>query len=141
VRTKIPGDPVVKELVDGLRWCEGLALAYPTWWFNLPARMKGFFDRCFVPGVGFKYDKELGRRTTGLQNISRLGVATTYGFDEPTVSKAGDAGRLMLEGGMTMLMHPQVVTQWDPLYSMQAEGGDEARAKFLVDLEAAYAKW
>ena len=103
--------------------------------------MKGFFDRCFVPGVGFQYDPELGQRTTGLQNITRLGVATTYGFDEPTVANAGDAGRVMLEGGMTMLMHSEVKVQWDPLYSMQAEGGDQARVEFLKQLENSYAQW
>lgn len=37
-----------------IRW---QVLVYPTWWFNIPAILKGFFDRCFIPGVGFRYDK------------------------------------------------------------------------------------
>lgn len=37
-------DAHVADLVDSLRWCEGLVLVYPTWWFNLPAMLKGFFE-------------------------------------------------------------------------------------------------
>lgn len=40
---------------------------------------------------------------TGLTNIAKVGVCTTYGFSEKEVSTAGDAGRLMISGGMTML--------------------------------------
>lgn len=134
-------DTHVPEIVDSLRWCDGLVLIYPTWWFNMPAMLKGFFDRCFVPGVGFRYDKATQKRTTGLQNIRRVGVITTYGFDEPTVSKAGDAGRKMIEGGMTMLMHAEVKVDWDALYSMQAAQAPEVREKFLAGVRSRYSNW
>jgi NAD(P)H dehydrogenase (quinone) len=42
---QLAGDPHVKDLVANLRACDGLVLVYPTWWFNLPAELKGFFDR------------------------------------------------------------------------------------------------
>jgi putative NADPH-quinone reductase len=68
---QLKGDPHVQLVVDSLRWCDSLVLVYPTWWFSIPAILKGFFDRCFVPGVGFRYNKELGKRETGLQNIKQ----------------------------------------------------------------------
>ena len=78
---QLNNDEHVKYAVESLRWCDSLVLVYPTWWYNIPAILKGFFDRCFVPGVGFRYNKELGMREVGLQNIQQVGILTTYGFN------------------------------------------------------------
>jgi NAD(P)H dehydrogenase (quinone) len=43
----------VADLVARLRQAEALMLVFPQWWFNLPAVLKGFFDRVFAPGVAF----------------------------------------------------------------------------------------
>jgi len=119
----------------------GAVLVYPTWWFNIPAILKGFFDRCFIPGVGFRYDPVAQKRETGLQNINKVGVVTTYGFTEEEVTKAGDAGRLMITGGMTMLFSPSCSVDWKALYGMQGSQPKEVRTKFLSEVEAAYSKW
>ncbi|MCU0240258.1 MAG: NAD(P)H-dependent oxidoreductase [Pyrinomonadaceae bacterium] len=36
-------------------WAEHLVFVYPIWWGNLPALVKGFVDRVFLPGFAFKY--------------------------------------------------------------------------------------
>eukprot|EP00759_Apiculatamorpha_spiralis_P040177 PhF_6_TR38843/c0_g1_i1/m.58085 len=131
-------DPHVVDIVDTLRWADTVVFVYPTWWFNVPSVLKGFFDRCFVPGVGFRYDHALGKRTVGLTNISRVGVVTTYGFDEPTVLKAGDAGKVMIQGGMSMLFSPEVEHHWDALYSMQGTQLETVRTEFLNRIEMKY---
>ena len=62
-------DPVLREgyqqvqpLEAGLRqaqadilWAEQLTLVYPIWWGGIPALLKGFLDRVFLPGFAFKY--------------------------------------------------------------------------------------
>ncbi|MCY4258828.1 MAG: NAD(P)H-dependent oxidoreductase, partial [Rhodobacteraceae bacterium] len=39
--------------VENLRWCNTLIFIYPTWWYGLPARLKGWLDRVLIPGVAF----------------------------------------------------------------------------------------
>ena len=41
----------VKSHLTDLRWCDSIVFVYPTWWFNMPAMLKGYFDRTFVPGA------------------------------------------------------------------------------------------
>jgi NAD(P)H dehydrogenase (quinone) len=81
--------PDIIEAVADLRWCDSLVFVYPTWWFNFPAVLKGFFDRVFLPGVSFALPAtELNNSgakspVTGLvallPNITKIGVVTTYG--------------------------------------------------------------
>ena len=39
--------------VDRLQRAEALILCFATWCFGLPAMLKGYFDRVFMPGVAF----------------------------------------------------------------------------------------
>jgi NAD(P)H dehydrogenase (quinone) len=34
-----------------LEWCDTLIFVYPTWWYGLPAMLKGWLDRVLVPGA------------------------------------------------------------------------------------------
>lgn len=36
-------------------WADHLVWVHPVWWGGLPAIMKGFIDRLFLPGMAFKY--------------------------------------------------------------------------------------
>ena len=38
-----------------IKWAEHIVFIYPVWWMSMPALMKGFFDRCFLPGFAFDY--------------------------------------------------------------------------------------
>ena len=63
---------------DDLAWCDTLIFVYPTWWYGLPAMLKGWLDRVMVPGLAFlmpQADRETIR--PGLTHITRLGVFTT----------------------------------------------------------------
>lgn len=39
--------------VEKIAWCDLLILQFPLYWFSMPAIMKGWVDRVFVPGFAF----------------------------------------------------------------------------------------
>lgn len=40
---------------EDIVWAEHIVFVFPNWWGGMPALMKGFFDRAFLPGFAFKY--------------------------------------------------------------------------------------
>ncbi|MFT5485109.1 MAG: NAD(P)H dehydrogenase (quinone) [Paracoccaceae bacterium] len=64
---------------DRLKAADGIVFVFPQWWFGMPAILKGFVDRVFVPGVAFRPDPDGGRLIPLLQNIQTFDVVTTTG--------------------------------------------------------------
>lgn len=48
-------EPGLLELREAITWARHLVFVYPVWWGSMPALLKGFFDRTFLPGYAFKY--------------------------------------------------------------------------------------
>lgn len=48
-------EPGIRQIQEAILWAEHLVFIYPIWWGAMPALMKGFFDRAFLPGFAFKY--------------------------------------------------------------------------------------
>ncbi|MBK7135218.1 MAG: NAD(P)H-dependent oxidoreductase [Rhodocyclales bacterium] len=53
-----PLEPDLAAAQQAILWADHLAFVYPTWWGGLPALLKGFVDRVFLPGFAFKYRKD-----------------------------------------------------------------------------------
>jgi putative NADPH-quinone reductase len=75
-----PGDNLagIEDYVERLRAAEALVLCSPTWWYGMPAILKGWFDRVWVPGVAFHLPEGGGPIKRGLINIRKLAVVTSY---------------------------------------------------------------
>lgn len=48
-------EPDLQAAQAQITWAEHLVWVYPTWWGAMPALLKGFIDRVFLPGFAFKY--------------------------------------------------------------------------------------
>lgn len=42
---------------EAIAWAQHIVFVYPIWWGSIPALLKGFFDRTFLPGFAFKLRK------------------------------------------------------------------------------------
>ncbi|MEM8824897.1 MAG: NAD(P)H-dependent oxidoreductase, partial [Pseudomonadota bacterium] len=92
-------EPVSQDVSD-LQWADTLIFVYPTWWYGLPAMLKGWLDRVLVPGVAFIMPKDGEDIRPGLTNIRRMGVFTTCGASWWLTSLVGAPGKRTLTRGV-----------------------------------------
>lgn len=52
-------EPDLEEAQRHIEWCEHLVVVTPLWWGTVPALLKGFFDRAFLPNWAFKYEGKM----------------------------------------------------------------------------------
>jgi putative NADPH-quinone reductase len=129
----------VQPHLDDLRWCDGLLMLYPTWWYGPPAMMKGWLDRVWVPHATFAMpegNRPIGRR---LGRIRLLGVVTTLGSPWWWWRFLGQPGRRMVLSGLRPLLHPHCRTVWLALHRMDAASARD-RARFLARVERTLAR-
>ena len=51
-------EPDLENAQRDILWAEHLVFVYPIWWATMPALLKGFLDRVFLPGFAFKYRED-----------------------------------------------------------------------------------
>jgi len=56
------------EFQRSINWANHLVLVTPLWWGFIPAKLKGLFDRAFLPGFAFKYEEGKSVQTKLLIN-------------------------------------------------------------------------
>jgi putative NADPH-quinone reductase len=131
----------VQAYVDQLHWAEGLVLVYPTWWYGMPAMLKGWFDRVWLPGVTFDVVPDQPIKPHKMSNIRRFAVVTTYGSPWWLVRfYLGDPVRKVLGRGVRRLMARDCRFDWHALYRMDDVGQPE-RAAFLAKVAAAFSRF
>lgn len=127
--------PVESHVAD-LAWCDTLIFIYPTWWYGLPAMIKGWLDRVMLPGVAFLMpDAQNSDIRPGLTHVTRLGVFTTCGASWWLTRMIGAPGRRTLLRGVRLLCARRCRTVFAAHYLMDSST-DESRARHLSKVAA-----
>jgi len=129
----------VAPYVDRLLAAEALVFSFPVWNMGLPAILKGFVDKVFLPGVCFDL-RDDGTFVPRLHNIKRLGVVCTYGGSRWKTVLAGDPPRRFLGRTMRSVCAPGAPFDYLAHYDMDHTRADR-RAAFLREVEAKFSAW
>jgi NAD(P)H dehydrogenase (quinone) len=118
--------------VEDVRWCDTLIFVYPTWWYGLPAILKGWLDRVLLPDVAFHMPNDTHRSIRpGLRHIARLGVFTTCGASWAVTQLVGAPGKRTLTRGVGFLCKPGKRTAFAAHYLMDSST-PESRNRHLM---------
>ncbi|PRD57138.1 NAD(P)H-dependent oxidoreductase [Sphingobacterium gobiense] len=76
-RQRMELEPDLEKSLEDIQWSEHQVWIHPLWWLGMPAIMKGFFDRAFLPGITFKSNE--GGISEGLLKGRTARIITTAG--------------------------------------------------------------
>ena len=122
---------LVERDCQDIEWCDSLIFVYPTWWYGLPAMLKGWLDRTMVPGVSFIMPEEVGGDIKpGLTHITKLGVFTTCGASRWLTFFVGAPGKRTLLRGLRVILAKRCKTAFAAHFLMDSSTA-QSRARHL----------
>ena len=124
-----PIDASIAPHIEAIRWCQGLVFIYPTWWYGLPAMLKGWLDRVWRPHVAFTSAKE-GPIRPLLTNVRALAVVTTTGAPWWWLALMGHPGRRTIMRGVRALCDRRCRSLFLAHYDID-RSTDASRSSFL----------
>lgn len=130
-RDHAPQDPALRPHIDHLRWAEAILFIYPTWWYGLPAMLKGWLDRVWATDVVFRLPPDGGRLISLVGHMKKIGVVTTCGAPWLWSKLIGEPGRKTILRGMRALCAKGSRTLFLAHYDMD-RSTPETRTAFLA---------
>ena len=107
----------VREHVERLLRAEAIVFCFPTWCFGLPAMLKGWFDRVFMPGVAFDFS-DPGKVRPALTHLKRVSAVVTYGRPRWIAWAMGDPPRKIITRYLRMLTGGRARIRYHACYHM-----------------------
>lgn len=103
--------------VERLMRAEGFVVQFPTWCFGFPAMLKGYFDRLFMPGVGFDISDPAHVKPL-LGHIRKVAGISTYGRPRWRAIAMADPPRKMVKRYLRWYVGPRASVDYHALYHM-----------------------
>jgi putative NADPH-quinone reductase len=125
--------------VAAIGWAEALVFVYPTWWYGLPAILKGWLDRVWVPGVAFALPQSSAPIRGLMDNIVRIVGITTSGSTRIWLLMIGNPGRRTIARGIRALCPRRCRTTWLQHYDID-RSTPQSRAAFLERVDRALSR-
>ncbi|MDQ0589074.1 NAD(P)H-dependent oxidoreductase [Variovorax paradoxus] len=129
----------LKPYVERLQWAEGLVFCFPTWCFGLPAMLKGYFDRLFMPGVAFDISDPAHVKPM-LTHIKRISAVVTYGRPRWMAWYMGDPPRKIVTRYMLRLTGRRARVDYHAHYHMNVATEPQLK-RFMARVGAAMARF
>ena len=129
-REEQPLEPDLVAAQETIRWADQLVFAYPIWWGAVPALLKGFIDRTFLPGFAFKYreNSKLWDRLLAGRSARLLVTMDTPGWYFRWVSR--QPGHQMMR--RTILGFSGVKPVWISAFGPVRGSSSSARGQWLM---------
>lgn len=89
-------DPKIERYQNLIKDASRVIFIFPVWWSDMPAMMKGFFDKTMLPG--YAYSIIDGKWSPGITNVSQTIVITTS--ESPTANFAPYFGDYFLRSSL-----------------------------------------
>jgi putative NADPH-quinone reductase len=119
----------VESYIRRVEQAEALVLSYPTWSFGLPAILKGFFDRVFIPGVSFVLVDGVAK--PNLTHIRKIAGISTYGRPRWNALLVADPPRMAVTRYLKALTGWKASVEYHALYDMN-RATEAQRLRFLA---------
>ena len=129
----------LKRNVERLQWAEAIVFCFPTWCFGLPAMLKGYFDRLFMPGVAFDLSDPKNVKPM-LTNIHRISAVVTYGRPRWVAWYMGDPPRKIVTRYMLRLTGRQARVDYHAHYHMNVATEPQLK-RFMQRVGSAMARF
>ncbi len=126
-------EPDLITLQDKFRNADHIVIIYPNWWCTMPAILKGLFDRFWLPGFAFNFNKQTKQIEKHLKGKTGR-VIILSGSHSPfkTWWQFGDYTNEIQYGIMEFAGIRTNVSSFGPCEKVN----DEIRAKWLKEVES-----
>jgi NAD(P)H dehydrogenase (quinone) len=129
----------LRPYVERLQWAQAIVFCFPTWCFGLPAMLKGYFDRLFMPGVAFDISDPANVKPM-LTHIQRISAVVTYGRPRWVAWYMGDPPRKIVTRYMLRLTGRQARVDYHAHYHMNV-ATEPQRKRFMQRVGRAMARF
>jgi putative NADPH-quinone reductase len=121
-----------------LQRAEALVVQFPTWCFGMPAMLKGFLDRMFMPGVAFDIG-DPAKVKPMLGNIKRIVGIVTYGRPRYMALWMGDPPRKIVTRYLRWFTGGKARVDYNALYHLNVVT-EAQRIAFIGRVSKAFAR-